>query len=123
MAEQLRWANQPAAPLAAGDWRCVRGSAEHHQLGQGLYAGGMYRPLTEEPSRGWDRGVTSTDHGGELAHTGNLSGLTHHPILRDDPNILVLEEGPMSQDRLSHLFPNRAAEEAIPPTPTVATVP
>ncbi|RWW82725.1 hypothetical protein BHE74_00008794 [Ensete ventricosum] len=29
----------------------------------------------------------------------------------------------MSQDRLSCLFPNRAAEEPIPPTPTVATIP
>ncbi|RRT35691.1 hypothetical protein B296_00049847, partial [Ensete ventricosum] len=29
----------------------------------------------------------------------------------------------MSQDRLSNLLPNRATEEAVPPTPTVVTMP
>ncbi|RWW66883.1 hypothetical protein BHE74_00025722 [Ensete ventricosum] len=39
------------------------------------------------------------------------------------PQHLALGEGPMSQDRLSNLFPNRATEEVVPPTPTVVTMP
>ncbi|RRT37859.1 hypothetical protein B296_00058932 [Ensete ventricosum] len=39
------------------------------------------------------------------------------------PQHLALEEGPMSQDHLSSLFPNRATEEAIPLSPTTVTIP
>ncbi|RZS11287.1 hypothetical protein BHM03_00042604 [Ensete ventricosum] len=39
------------------------------------------------------------------------------------PQHLALERGPMSQDRLSNLFPSRVTEEAVPPTPTVVTMP
>ncbi|RRT84412.1 hypothetical protein B296_00005720 [Ensete ventricosum] len=65
----------------------------------------------------------SLDHGGDLAHIGNLTRVICRPMLRDDPNILVLEGGPMSQDRISNLFPSWVTEEAVPPTPTRVAMP
>ncbi|RZS17235.1 hypothetical protein BHM03_00049397 [Ensete ventricosum] len=56
-------------------------------------------------------------------HTGNLTRVIRHPTLRDDPNILALEGGPMSQDCISNLFHSRVTEEAVPPIPTPVAMP
>ncbi|RZR71360.1 hypothetical protein BHM03_00004838 [Ensete ventricosum] len=82
-----------------------------------------YRRLTWRPHQERSGATTSLDHGGDPTHTGNLTRVIHHPTLRDDPNILALEGGPMSQDRISNLFPSRVTEEAVPPTPNPVAMP
>ncbi|RRT61896.1 hypothetical protein B296_00016250 [Ensete ventricosum] len=67
--------------------------------------------------------TTSLTHGGDLAHTGILTGVTCHLTLWDHPNILALEGGPMSQDRISNLFPSQVTKEAVPPTPAPVATP
>ncbi|RRT40814.1 hypothetical protein B296_00050607 [Ensete ventricosum] len=77
------------------------------------------RKLPEERSRA----AISLDPVSDPVHTGNLIKVIRHPTLRDDPNILTLEGGPMSQDRIFNLFPSRVTEEAVPPAPTAMTMP
>ncbi|RWV90247.1 hypothetical protein GW17_00047571 [Ensete ventricosum] len=44
------------------------------------------RKLLEE----WSGATTSSDHGGDLAHMGDLILVIRHPTLRDNPNITNL---------------------------------
>ncbi|RWW52401.1 hypothetical protein BHE74_00041206, partial [Ensete ventricosum] len=62
MAERTRRADQPAAPLTAGDWRDALTSYEEIDLRSG--------------SR-----CHIAKLGGDLAHTDDLIGLTHHLTL------------------------------------------
>ncbi|RRT49130.1 hypothetical protein B296_00024982 [Ensete ventricosum] len=126
-----RPANSTPCPLTAGDGRCVRTDAAADQPTVPQMTGGLsgtivmttYRRLTWRPHQERSGATTSLDHGGDPMHTGNLTRVIHHPTLRDDPNILALEGGPMSQDRISNLFPSRVTEEAVPPTPNPVAMP
>ncbi|RZS26150.1 hypothetical protein BHM03_00059459 [Ensete ventricosum] len=103
MTERIRRANQPAAPLTIGDWRHDRANATGQTTCStpgGKVAGNVSSTIAmtwpaynELAYAGTHRPLTM-----ELAHADNLTGLTHHPTLRNDPNRFKVWEAHQSED-------------------------